>query len=156
MERRLTNMKVVKIFFCLILSCLTKTYFARRRRKHSSLTTPLHSERFQYLRRRSSVVSSALKTEAENCYETMVFIYRTPSFHSPEVDILSYFVFPSLLRDQSYLPVYWFQQRIITISCLVARRCISVVCKEFVQVLSNSDMNGDYHIMKSTSLHTWL
>lgn len=155
MERRLTNMKVINSFFCLILSCLTKPYFVRRRRKHSSLTTPLHSEIFQYLRRRSSVVSSALKMEAENWHETMVFIYQTPSFHSPEAHILSYFVFPSLLRDKSYLPVYWFQQRIITISCLVARKCISVVYTEFVHVLSKSDMNDDYHIMKSTSWHTW-
>lgn len=42
MKRRLTNMKVVNKIFCSILSCLTKTQFARRRRKHSSLSTPLH------------------------------------------------------------------------------------------------------------------
>jgi hypothetical protein len=87
--------------------------------------------------------------EAEKNYETMVFIYKTASFHIPEAHILSYFVFPNLLLDQSYLPVYWFQQRIVTISCLVARKCISVVRTEFVQALSNSDMNDDYHIMKS-------
>lgn len=78
-----------------------------------------HSELFKHLRRRSPVVSSALKTGADYCYETMVFIYQTPSFHSPEAHILSYFVLHSLLRDQSSLPVYGFNKEALPFHALL-------------------------------------
>jgi len=32
-------------------------------------------------------------------------------------------------------------------------KSISAVCTEFLHVLSNTDMNDSYHIMKSTSWH---
>ena len=144
-------MKVVNKLFCPILSCFTKSQFASRRgSKHSSLTTPLRSESFQHIRRGSPLVSSALKMEAENCYETMLFIYQIPSFHSSETHILSFLFFLAFFQIKAIYQYISFQQKIITISCFVARKCISIVCTEFVHVLSNSEINDDYHIMKST------